>query len=293
MYSEFPFKSRYLFVNGKHRLHFIDEGGGPIIVLVHGNPTWSFYYRRLITKLSKTNRVIALDHLGCGLSDKPQDYRYNLNNHINNLVSLLKHLGIDKYSLVVHDWGGPIGLGCALKNPQRIEKIMLLNTAGFRSRRIPLRISLCRFPVIGSFIVRGLNGFCRPATFMAVEKPLSKEVRWGYLAPYDSWKNRVAINAFVRDIPLDASHESYGTLVEIEDGLEALRELKIPLMIVWGAKDFCFNKSFYNEWLRRFPKAAHHYLEDCGHYVLEDGWPQVGVFAEQFFNSLESDEDPK
>jgi len=282
LYPDYPFKNHFLTIHG-HRLHYLDEGKGPVIVMVHGNPSWSFYYRRLAALLSSTHRVIVPDHLGCGLSDKPQDFSYTLANHIDNLCRLLDHLGIVDYSLVVHDWGGPIGLGCAIQHPERIEKMFLMNTSGFRSDRIPFRIKICRYPYIGSLIVKGLNGFCRPATFMAVEKPLCREVRNGYLAPYNSWKNRVAVHGFVRDIPLFSSHPSYGTLVGVEDGLESLRARDIPTMIIWGAKDFCFNDFFYNEWLRRFPEAETYYLEDCGHYVLEDGWPRVGKLARDFF----------
>ena len=271
-------------ING-HRLHYLDEGSGPVIVMVHGNPTWSFYYRRLVSLLSKTHRVIVPDHLGCGLSDKPQDYSYTLENHIDNLSRLLSHLDVVDYSLVVHDWGGPIGLGCAVRHPERVERLLVFNTAGFRSKRIPFRIAVCKFPFIGCFIVRGLNGFCRPASFMAVKKPLDSKVRGSYLAPYNSWKNRVAIHNFVKDIPLSPSHRSYDTLAGVEDGLELLRHKKIPVMIIWGAKDFCFNDSFFNEWLRRFPEADSHYLKDCGHYVLEDGWPSIRVLAKEFFGS--------
>ena len=283
MYPEYPFKNHYLTVHG-HRLHYLDEGQGPVIVMVHGNPTWSFYYRRLVTVLSRTHRVIVPDHLGCGLSDKPNDFSYTLKNHIDHLSLLLDHLNVVDYSLVVHDWGGPIGLGCAVQNPRRIQKLLLFNTSGFRSSRIPFRISLCRYPYIGSLVVRGLNGFCWPATFMAVEKPLAREVRESYLAPYNSWHNRVAIHGFVRDIPLSPSHPSYSTLVSIENGLESLRAQNSPTMIIWGAKDFCFNDSFYHEWQRRFPEADCHYLQDCGHYVLEDGWPRIRVLAEEFFH---------
>lgn len=251
--------------------------------MVHGNPTWSFYYRRLVALLSRTHRVIVPDHLGCGLSDKPQDFSYTLENHIDHLGRLLDHLNVVDYSLVVHDWGGAIGLGCAVRHPERIEKLLLFNTAAFRSIRIPFRISICRYPFIGSLIVRGLNGFCRPATFMAVEKPLAPDVRSAYLAPYNSWDNRVAIHGFVRDIPLSPSHPSYSTLVTVENGLESLRSQNIPTMIIWGAKDFCFNDSFYKEWQRRFPQADCHYLQDCGHYVLEDGWPRIKLLAEEFF----------
>lgn len=253
--------------------------------MVHGNPTWSFYYRRLIALLSKTHRVIAVDHLGCGLSDKPQDYDYCLQNHINNLDSLLKSLGVTTFSLCVHDWGGAIGIGVAAKNPGALTRAMVLNTAAFRLPLIPARIRLCRLPFIGPLLVRGLNVFAGAAVFMAVTKRLKKEVADAYVAPYDSWKNRVAVSAFVKDIPLVQEDASYQTLVKVEEGLEKLQEKNLPMLICWGGKDFCFHKVFYDEWCRRFPGAETYYFENGGHYILEDEFEAIAPLAERFFTT--------
>jgi haloalkane dehalogenase len=265
-------------------MHYIDEGSGPVIVMVHGNPTWSYYYRNIIRLLAENYRVIAVDHIGCGLSDKPQSYPYTLQQHIDNLENLLNILEVSSFSLVVHDWGGAIGMGVATKYPERVEKLVVLNTAAFRSKRIPFRIQICKWPVIGELLVRGCNAFAWPATFMAVTRPLRKDVASAYLAPYDSWKNRVAIAAFVQDIPLDSKHVSYGTLENVEQGLATLRDNAIPMLILWGGKDFCFDKVFYDEWLIRFPEAEHHYFEDGGHYILEDKLGEVSPLLTRFFN---------
>lgn len=282
MYPDYPFTSHY-FTVGSNQLHYIDEGKGDIIVMVHGNPTWSFYYRRLITLLSKSHRVIAIDHLGCGLSDKPQDYDYCLQNHIDNLASLLKSLEISNFSLCVHDWGGAIGMGVAAKNTNSITRAMVLNTAAFPFPLIPARISVCRLPIIGPALVRGLNAFAGPAVSMAVNKKMSKEVAAAYIAPYDSWKNRVAVAAFVKDIPLVKEDSSYDALVKVEKGLEILQERKLPMLICWGGKDFCFHKKFYDEWCHRFPDAETHYFENGGHYILEDEFEAIAPLAERFF----------
>lgn len=286
MHPEYQFESHFAEID-KHRLHYIDEGEGPVVVMVHGNPTWSFYYRKLISLLRSSHRVIAVDHIGCGLSDKPQDYEYTLANHIENLALLLKHLDIRKCSIVLHDWGGAVGMGYAGRYPHLIEKIVILNTAAFRSQQIPLRIALCRVPIIGELLVRGFNGFARPATHMAVVKPMDSQTRKYYLLPYNSWKNRIATHRFVKDIPLDVNHPSYQTLVEVENGLAKLRELKIPLLILWGGRDFCFTKDFYDEWLQRFPDAEAHFFENCGHYILEDCFEKAGKYLEVFFSSDE------
>jgi len=284
VYPDYPFQSHF-FSRGKYRIHFVDEGHGDVIVMVHGNPTWSFYYRRLITLLAQNHRVIVIDHLGCGLSDKPQDYNYCLQNHINNLDALLTHLDIQVFSLVVHDWGGAIGMGVAAKRTASLQKAMVLNTAAFRSRRIPFRISVCRWPLIGEVLVRAFNGFAGPAVWMAVTKKLEKNTASAYLAPYDSWQNRVAVSAFVRDIPLTPHHPSYQTLVDVENGLEKFQKAGLPLLICWGGKDFCFNRHFYDEWCQRFPQAETHYYPESGHYVLEDAYEQIAPLALHFFGS--------
>ncbi len=287
MFPQYSFQSHFWQI-GTHRLHYIDEGSGPAIVMVHGNPTWSYFYRHLVRLLSPNFRVIAVDHLGCGLSDKPQNYNYTLKQHIDNLEGLLGYLGITTYSLVVHDWGGAIGLGCAVRKPDRIEKIVVLNTAAFRSKRIPLRIRICRWPVFNSLLVRGCNGFAGPAIFMAVTRPLAREVAAAYLAPYDSWRNRVAVAAFVRDIPLRPGDASYETLTRIEQALPALREKAVPMLLLWGGRDFCFNTSFFDEWCRRFPDAEQHYFADGGHYILEDKGDEIAPLLLNFFGVTEA-----
>lgn len=281
MIYDYQFRSRFCdLANGK--LHYLDEGDGPVVVLLHGNPTWSYYYRSLTRRLTRYFRVIVPDHLGCGLSDKPQDYDYTLANHITNLRGLLENLKISQISLVVHDWGGPIGIGLAAEKNVAVDRYVILNTAAFRSRRIPLRIRICRWPVVGRFLVRGLNGFAWPATFMAVQKKLSRSIASGYLKPYDNWNNRVALHEFVVDIPLADSHRSYRSLVEVELYLDTIKCDQTPILVVWGGRDFCFNDHFYRQWRRRFPDAEFHYLADAGHYVLEDAPEKAEPLIESF-----------
>lgn len=263
----YPFKSNFLDLNGQN-YHYVNEGDGDPILMVHGNPTWSFYYRDLIKEFSKTNQVIAPDHIGCGLSSKPQDYDYTLKNHIKNLEKLIKFLDLKNITLIVHDWGGAIGVGLATKYPQLFKKIVILNTAAFHLNRIPKRIALCKLPVFGEFIVRRFNAFAGPATFMTTHKKLSNKVKAGYLYPYNSYKNRKAVAEFVKDIPMDEGHRSYKTLKDVEGDLSKLQA--IPKLILWGGEDFCFNDDFYAKWLNIYPDAKSIYFKDAGHYVIED-----------------------
>ncbi|MFP4282822.1 MAG: alpha/beta fold hydrolase [Verrucomicrobiota bacterium] len=265
----YPFSSHWLEQPGG-RQHFLDEGRGHPVLMCHGNPTWSFYYRGLAQAVvAAGGRAIAPDHLGCGLSDKPAGWSYRLADHIENTRRLIEDRGLERFSLVVHDWGGPIGLGAALAFPERIERIVILNTAAFRSRRMPWRIALCRMPLFGDLAVRYLNAFAGPATRMTTVRPLTPELRRAYLWPYRSAAARVAVSRFVQDIPRRPAHPSYATLTQVEEGLAELRGK--PVQITWGGRDWCFDRSFFEEWQRRLPEAKSDWLADCGHYVLEDG----------------------
>ena len=219
------------------------KGNFPTLFL-HGNPTWSFFYRNLIQSLSGDFRCIAPDHLGCGLSDKPDilDFNYDLQGHADNLQELICHLNLEKFNLVVHDWGGAIGLTALRENFQRINKLVLLNTASFTSNDVPKRIKFCRMPVIGEFFVRHLNGFAGPATWMATTKKLPSEIKSGFLLPYNDWTSRIAIWHFVRDIPLGKNHPSFSNLLKTEKALHKLKD--IPKIACWGMKDFVFMKGF-------------------------------------------------
>ena len=269
--EEYPFAHHYLDTDAG-ALHYVDEGprdASPILC-IHGNPTWSFYYRRLIRQFRGEQRVIAPDHMGCGLSDKPQDWSYRLADHVDNLERLVLELDLTNITLVVHDWGGAIGCGLATRHPGRIARVLVMNTAAFPGGRIPGRIRVCRTPLLGSLAVRGMNSFARAAVEMAVENAgvMTPSVRKGYLAPYDSWAHRVAVQRFVEDIPLSPDHPSYATLQGIDSDLRLLRNK--PVGIVWGEKDWCFTPVFRREWERRFPLASRLTIENAGHYVLEE-----------------------
>jgi len=276
----YPFAPQNITLQG-HNLSYVDQGQGKVIVMLHGNPTWSFYYRNLVKLLQKNYRIIVPDHMGCGLSDKPQDYPYILKTHIDNLEGLLTQCKVEKFSLVVHDWGGAIGMGLAVRHPERLESVVVLNTAAFRSPRIPLLINMCRIPVLGDIIVRGFNGFARAALSMAVVHRMAPDVARTYLKPYDSWAHRVALLRFVQDIPLSPRDGSWQTLVNIENKLVQL--LNTPMLILWGGRDFCFNEEFYKEWLQRFPEAEKHFFPNAGHYVLEDAFEEIAPLVTAFF----------
>lgn len=285
--KEYPFKSHFFKTRSGYKMHFLDEGndGGPTVVFLHGNPTWSFFYRGLIKRFRENGRCIAPDHIGCGLSDKPRfpDFNYDLKSHGENILDLINHLEIKKVSLVLHDWGGAIGLSALKDHSERIEKIVIMNTAAFTSRDVPKRILLCRLPVIGSFIVRALNGFAGLAVYMAVKNSLLANIKKGFLFPYNNWKNRVAVWRFVKDIPYEKSHPSFSLLKQTEHSLANYRET--PILACWGMKDFCFHGGYLKEWQERLPHIITHELNQAGHYLLEDNLEECRSKIEPFLFS--------
>ena len=279
----YPFKSNWVETKSSHLMHYLDEGVGDPIIMVHGNPTWSFYYRNLVSDLKDQYRCIVPDHIGCGLSDKPHRYQYgyNLESRIDDLVRLVEHLDLKKFNLIVHDWGGAIGLGLAQQFPERLGKLVILNTAAFTSKKIPFRINFLKTPLLGRLLIQGANVFAGCATTMAVKKPLDSLVKKAYLFPYDTWLNRIATWKFVQDIPMSPTHPSWKRLKQIEEGLDFLNEKET--MICWGGADFCFNDHFLEEWKSRLPNAPVHYFPKAGHYVLEDAGPEILSCIQSFF----------
>lgn len=282
----YPFESRFIEL-GTHRMHYLDEGQGETLLMLHGNPTWSFYYRNLVKGLRSQYRCVVPDHIGCGLSDKPQEYNYTLSQHIDNLAALVDHLNLDHLTLVMHDWGGSIGMGLAVRAPEKIKRLIFFNTAAFIADRIPFSINLCRNPVIGPLAILKFNLFARMATSWACKQTnrMVGKVRKGYLAPYNSPQNRIANLRFVQDIPLTPDIPSYPVVEHIESQLGYFRDR--PAMIIWGMQDFCFTEYFLDRWKKYFPNAEVHEVEQAGHYVVEDADEEIIPWMIQFLRKNE------
>lgn len=270
----YPFQPHYLSINGL-KYHYLDEGRGEALVMVHGNPTWSFFFRNLILALQNDYRIIVPDHMGCGLSDKPSPdgYDFRLQSRVSDLNALLNHtMGEQPLTLIVHDWGGMIALAWAMDHLPQIKRMVIMNTTGFfppRQQPIPRRLRLLRMPnpIMEKAVLWG-NLFARAALHMAVAKPLAKDVRAGLIAPYNCPGNRLATLKFVQDIPLSQEDPSGPLVRRVAENLHHLRH--IPVILVWGGKDFVFTKAYFDEWRRRLPQAEYQWLADAGHYLLED-----------------------
>jgi cis-3-alkyl-4-acyloxetan-2-one decarboxylase len=279
----YPFSPRSFQTLQGARMSYLDEGprDAEAVLLLHGNPTWSFLYRDLIAELSPSLRCVAPDHVGMGLSDKPAEYDYGLAARIGDIEALVSALGLARVHLVVHDWGGPIGLGFAGRHPERVGRIAILNTAAFDTDRVPARIALCRAPWLGAVLVRGLNGFAEAATWMGTaSRRLTWDERRGYLYPYGSWASRVGVHRFVRDVPMEADHPSRGTLDEVYRNLPRLSGHE--KMLLWGARDFCFDDAFLSRWRGIYPDAQVERYADAGHLVLEDAGARARARIREF-----------
>lgn len=286
--AQYPFAPQWLTLP-EGRMHYIDTvprdaaalpGDQPTMLFVHGNPTWSFHWRRPIHAFSDRCRAVAIDHLGCGLSDKPAR-RFRLADRIEHLTRLIESLNLRDVTLVAQDWGGAIGLGAMLRCPERLSRIVLLNTGAFPPPFVPWRINVCRTPLLGRLALQGGNVFSRAAVRMTTSRsPLPADVAAAYLAPYDNWSNRRAVAEFVADIPTSPRHPTWETLTQIEAGLPSLSDR--PSLLVWGMRDWCFTPACLRRFQSVWPDATTVELADAGHWVMEDAADDVLAAMDAF-----------
>jgi haloalkane dehalogenase len=282
----YPFRENYYRLKSGYNYHYVDEGSGDPLVILHGNPSWSFLFRNIIRELSATNRTIAPDHLGFGLSDKPGSFHYRLETHIDNFEEFMNSLNLESVSLMMHDWGGPVAMGYAERYPEKIKRLIITNTAAFTVHKIPFRLKLCRIPVVGEFIVKNLNIFAKFATSMTTVKPMPERIKSAYLFPFPTIESRTAIFRFVEDIPLWPEDNSYELLVQLEHSLWFFREH--PVCIIWGMKDWCFTKKFLKRWLEFYPDAEVHKLRRAGHFLFEDKPDEINEILKKFLKETEN-----
>ncbi|MGV3527024.1 MAG: alpha/beta fold hydrolase [Candidatus Sericytochromatia bacterium] len=258
------------------KLHYLDQGQGDPVVMVHGNPSWSLYYRNLVEALSPSYRCIVPDHIGCGFSDKPDDsrYTYTLSRRIDDLEALLAHLGVNqRITLVMHDWGGLIGMGFATRHPEMIERLVILNTAAFDlppgKNGIPPLLRFCRDTRAGAWLIENANAFSVAASWLGcTAHPMNAALRAAYQLPYKSRKERIATLRFIQDIPLNPNDPAHATLLGVQERLSLFKDT--PALIAWGLKDPVFDADYLAEWERRMPQAEVHRYPHAGHYILED-----------------------
>ena len=283
----FPFEARYL-TAGDLRLHYVDEGPreAPPILMLHGNPTWSYMYREPIRILTgRGHRCLAYDHMGFGRSDKPPSVRrYRLARHVENAVAVLDSLDLDDVTLVLHDWGGPIGLGAALERPHRIRAVVAMNTWAWELPSfLPPFLRQFRSEGLGELLAMGGNLFVESIPGGMCRRDPDPQMMDAYRAPFPDYWSRIGTLAFPRDIPLTERDASSPTIAAIQGRLPGLGR---PVLLVWGMRDRVFQPVFIQQWRAVLPQVRVVELDDAGHYLVEDRPDAVADAVDDFVKSL-------
>ena len=280
----FPFAPHYYAIEG-FNMHYVDEGKGEPIVILHGDPTWGYLYRAFIGPLSQDHRCIVPDHMGMGKSEVPQDRSlYTLHQHIENLEALLLHLDLHDTTLVLHDWGGPVGLGFATRHPERIKRLIILNTWAFApwpTAPLPRLVEIIRSPKGENFVLKR-NGYLEPALIGTTYHPeeLTQTVMDAYRAPFPTPESRIAMLCWSRDIPVQKTDVSYAEMKRIEQGLSLFKQT--PTMLIWGMQDLVLTPSVLSLWQKIYPHAIIHEIDDASHFLQEDEPERIVDYIREF-----------
>ena len=267
----FPFEARYARVADDVRLHYVEEGEGDPVLLLHGNPTWSYLYRRFLPPIAEGGfRAVAPDHMGFGRSDRPTDHRrYRLRSHVDNLVAFIDALDLDRLTIVMQDWGGPIGFGAAVERPERVARLVVMNTW---LMVLPPGIPM---PFHQPFLQKGLGEMLALGGNLFVEamfagmrpETVAPLLADAYRAPFPDYYSRVPILAFARDIPIGDDHPTAPYMAEL--GRKA-SELEVPTLLVWAMDDRVIGPAMLGAWRGVYPHAEVLELPDARHYLQED-----------------------
>jgi haloalkane dehalogenase len=275
--TEYPFPSNFIKVNGNN-LHYIEEGQGETILFIHGTPSWSFDYRNVIKQLGHSFRCIAIDHMGFGLSDKPEHYDYSTINHSNTLKYFIETKQLTNITLVVHDFGGPIALNYAIRFPEKIKRVVILNSWLWSSKEDPDYIKFSKIlksPLL-PFLYRYLNfspKFLLPQSFG--DKKLPKHLLSQYTQPFANSKQRNGTLAFAKSLLSD--QEWFESLWQKRDAIKA-----IPALFIWGMKDAFVKPAYLEKFATAFDKKEMVKLESCGHFPQEEQPEVVAATIRKF-----------
>lgn len=259
------------------RIHYVDEGAGETLLLLHGNPTWSFLYRKMIPRLRDRFRCVALDYPGYGMSEAAPGYGYTPREHSAIVERFVDHLGLTDLTVMVQDWGGPIGFGFAGRRPERVRRFIIGNTFAWpldAERRIRVFSALMGGPV-GRSLTRAFNFVPRFFFWRGFAKPVAPEVLKMYLAPWREPARRVA--AVIGPRQLIAASEY---LREVEAGLARLSDR--PALIVWGRRDFAFGEAEAARFAQLFPRSRTLFFDDASHFLQEDVGERIAEAFEEF-----------
>jgi haloalkane dehalogenase len=278
--AEYPFTPRYLKLDAG-TMHYVDEGAGRPIVMVHGTPDWSFVYRHLVKALSPRFRCIAADNIGFGLSDKPRDYSYWPDQQAKNLRSLIETLGLKDITLVLHDFGGPFGLAYAIERPENVRSLILMNTWMWSLRGDPHyeRAGKLFGGALGRFLYLRLNFSARVIMkhAMADKSRLPARIHRQYIRALPSASDRAGTWAYARAV-IGAS-EWYDRLWGQRDRIR-----HTPALILWGMKDIAFREKELRRLETIFANGHTVRFQDAGHFVQEEQPERVGALVQEFLS---------
>lgn len=278
--SLFPFESRYLDLEDGTRIHYVDEGKGPVLLLLHGNPAWSFLYRKLIPLLSGSYRCIAPDLPGFGLSTAPQGYGSLPEEHTERMQQLVEALDLKNITIFTQDWAGPIGFGIAVAQPQRIAGFIIGNTFAWPLRKPVFRVFsflMGSFP--GPMIAHSFNGIVKFFFRRGIRKHALNKAEWNmYLAPFKTVESRAPTHIF----PKALAHSSI-FLSELENKMSILSEK--PALFVWGNKDFAFGPDERKRLMKSFPLNQVVHLKGAGHFIQEDAPEEIASAIHGWFRN--------
>lgn len=277
----YPFEDRYTRLDDGTTMHWIEMGSAgwrkPTFLLVHGNPTWSFLWRDWMAPLSRLGRVVAVDHVGFGRSDHPRDPGYHrLERHTRNLEEFVARLRLKRVVPVLHDWGGPIGLGYATRHPEDLRGLVVMDTWAFTRRlrlRLPWWYKGLRSRRVGEWAYARRN--LAVETFMPrlLRPPVPDAVMAGYRHPFPTAVSRAALVGAPRMVPDRPDHPDWAALDRVERSLAAI---DVPALPLWGADDPVFPKRFAWAFKDALPRAVEPRFVDAGHWPQEDA-PQAAL----------------
>ena len=288
---QYPFESNYVTIDGV-RIHYIDEGDGDPVLMIHGQPTWSYLYRNIIPPIAETHRAIALDLMGFGLSDKPSHKEYSFASHTRIVRGFIEELGLKRLTLVLHDWGGPIGLDYAVNHQENMKGLVLMNSSVNTNFKVPLAFRIVfRSPVLSDFLVRRLHVFALALKFGVRNKAnRNREVYRNYRERHPDYGSRKGVAMFPRMIPVTARDPAY---VPMKANGEALLDFNVPTMFLVGDKDPVSARLDHRPTVQRMPNARLEIIKNAGHFLQEDQPEEVAAkivkfLAEQVDNSPNS-----
>jgi haloalkane dehalogenase len=274
----YPFRSRWLTLKNGAIIHYIDEGEGPVFFLPHGNPTWSFLYRHIILGLRDKFRLIAPDYPGFGLSSAPPGYGFTAAEHADAMTELVEALALDDFTIMMQDWGGPIGLAVALRHPERVRGFVVGNTWAWPLERTGHKMfSRIMGGPFGRTIAYGFNGIVRFFMARGVASGLDEKALAMYLAPFRKRKSGAPTHIFPRQL-----RAARPFLAKVCEGLPALASKRA--LILWGEKDFAFREPERSRFEQLFPNHKTILLPEAGHFIQEDAPEKVVAAIEDWFD---------